>query len=361
MQKEPLSVRAGCAPDRIPSGRWVTDTDRPLAFSQQFAVNQILRTLSETSGLFAVNGPPGTGKTTMLRDVIAAIVVKRATELACLASPGEAFTTAREQWQPAQYTHTIATPNPKLTGFEIVVASSNNGAVENISTEIPGPKGIDGQWRDAAAAVNYFSQTAGHDAWAMVAARLGNRANRAAFARDFSFNSDSSMRNVLRQPAAPASDWQGAVASFRRALSRVKDLSAERSVVSHSITRLPVASRDRAQADADLESAITLREKLETEQQDVSSGCARRMTAGRWPAGRCSASARQAGAVRVAVRPRTYHSPELGDGTRRAERQVRGSRPGANRLACRSGCGEPPRRSPPRRGKRAQHARSPDA
>ena len=40
-------------------------------------------------------------------------------------------------------------------------------------------------------------------------------------------------------------------------------------MVSNSITRLPVASRDRAQADADLESAIALREKLETE-QDVS-------------------------------------------------------------------------------------------
>jgi hypothetical protein len=125
----------------------------------------------------------------------------------------------------------------------------------------PGPKGIDGQWRDAAAVVNYFSQIAGHDAWAMVAARLGNRANRAAFARDFWFNSDSSMQNVLKQPAALRPDWPGAVASFRRALSRVKALSAERSVVSHSIPRLPVASRDRAKAGADLESAIALRGK----------------------------------------------------------------------------------------------------
>src|SRR5262249_25818047 len=119
VQKEPLCVRAGCAPDRIPSGRWVTDTTRPLAFSQQFAVNQILRPPGEADGLFAVNGPPGTGKTTMLRDVIAAIVVKRAIELACLSSPGEAFTTAREQWQPVRYSHTITIPNPKLTGFEI--------------------------------------------------------------------------------------------------------------------------------------------------------------------------------------------------------------------------------------------------
>ena len=262
VQKEPLSVRAGCAPDRIPSGRWVTDTNRPLAFSQQFAVNQILRTLSDTAGLFAVNGPPGTGKTTMLRDVIAAIIVNRAIELADLPSPGEAFTTAREQWQPVRYSHTITIPNPRLTGFEIVVASSNNGAVENISTEIPGPKGIDGQWHDAAAAVDYFCQTAGHDAWAMVAARLGNRANRTAFTEGFWWNRESGMQNALKQ-AAP--DWQGAVASFRRALSRVQDLSAERSVVAHSITRLPVASQDHAQAEADLESAMAIQEKFETE------------------------------------------------------------------------------------------------
>jgi hypothetical protein len=150
-----------------------------------------------------------------------------------------------------------------------VVASSNNGAVENVSTEIPGPKGIDGQWRDAAATVDYFSQTAGQDAWAMITARLGKRANCAAFVQDFWWNRDSGMQNVLRQTAVLSLDWQSAVTSFRRALSLVKALSAERSVVSHSITRLPVASRDRAQADADLESATALREELETDQQDA--------------------------------------------------------------------------------------------
>jgi AAA domain-containing protein len=266
VQKEPLSVLTGCAPDCFPPGRWVTDTGRPLALSQQFAVNQILRTLGGAHGLFAVNGPPGTGKTTMLRDVVAAIVVNRAIELAELTSPSEAFTITREQWQPARYPHTITTPNPRLTGFEIVVASSNNGAVENISTEIPGPKGIDGQWRDAAAQVDYFSQTAGHDAWAMVAARLGNRANRTAFTQGFWWDKESGMQNTLRQPAP---DWHSAVASFRRALSRVHDLSAERSMVARSVTRLPVASRDYAQAEDDLESAVTLREKLETERLDA--------------------------------------------------------------------------------------------
>ena len=70
----------GTNPDRFPSGRWPADLDRALVISQQFAVNTIIR--DQGTAMFAVNGPPGTGKTTLLRDLIAAIVVSRATELA---------------------------------------------------------------------------------------------------------------------------------------------------------------------------------------------------------------------------------------------------------------------------------------
>jgi hypothetical protein len=41
----------------------------------------------------------------------------------------------------------------------------------------------------------------------MVAARLGNLANRAALVQDFWWNSDSGMKNVLRQAAALHPDW----------------------------------------------------------------------------------------------------------------------------------------------------------
>ena len=233
VRKEPLAVRQGCDPDRIPAGRWVTDIARPLVLSQQFAVNQIMRTLGNAPGLFAVTGPPGTGKTTVLRDVIAAIVVGRAIEIARLPSPGAAFTIPSESWQTPDHQHTITPLSPGLTGFEIVVASAAAGGPGQFDAddgEIQGPDGIDDLWRNAA--------------------RLGNQPNRG-------------MLDVLRPGADPLSDWRGAVASFDRALSRVKALSDERSVVSRSITQLSATEQDLARASTSLATATVLREELE--------------------------------------------------------------------------------------------------
>lgn len=267
VQLNPLVVRDLCSPDRVPLGRWVTSTERPLAFSQQFAVNQIIETLGNSSGLYAVNGPPGTGKTTMLRDVIAAVIVRRAMALASLDSPRQAFTPVRESWQTGKYTHTITTPNPAITGFEMVVASSTNGAVENVTKEIPGPKGIDDDWLAAAASVDYFSTTAGKDNWAMVAARLGNRENRNTFARDFWFSNETSIRVVLKAP--PAVDWRGAVIAFRAALNRVNALSSERTVVARAITRLAAAKRDRAVAETARQAACERLADLQALSPDI--------------------------------------------------------------------------------------------
>jgi hypothetical protein len=277
VQKEPLTVLAGCAPDRIPPGRWVTDADRPLAFSQQFAVNQIMKNLADRPGLFAVNGPPGTGKTTMLRDLLAAIIVSRAIELACLASPSEAFAGERRQWQTDKYTYKIAQPAAELTGFEIVVASSNNGAVENVTTEIPGPKGIDSTWLNVAMTTDYFARTAkllyGDDAWAMIAARLGNYKNRRDFAQAFWWGGrdrdSSGMRDVLSQPFSAPSAWQSAVTRFRRALDLVNALASERAAVSCSISCLRVTTRTRERAAADLRALTAQCEQLKAQQPDI--------------------------------------------------------------------------------------------
>lgn len=63
-------------PENYPDGCWPSPYGASLM--QQFAVNTVYKELSgeKQEGLFSVNGLSGTGKTTLLRDIIAAILVK---------------------------------------------------------------------------------------------------------------------------------------------------------------------------------------------------------------------------------------------------------------------------------------------
>lgn len=200
--EQSAEVDAGVVLRRLPKGRWPSNPDHPLALSQQFAVNSALNDLASTGGLMGVNGPPGTGKTTMLRDILAGNVVERARQLAALPSPADAFTKVVHRWRdPNNYDRVVHQLCRKLTGFEMVVASSNNAAVENVSNEIPVLGAIDSRWRGK---VDYFTKIASlsltkaaqresevssepMEAWGLVAARLGNKQNRSDFRSAFWF------------------------------------------------------------------------------------------------------------------------------------------------------------------------------
>jgi AAA domain len=295
----PLAVRDGDAPAHIPHGRWVAGTDHALVLSQQFAVNQIMDCLANAPGLLAVNGPPGTGKTTMLRDVVAAVVVERAKSLARLTNPHDAFAHGKPyEWETENWKHRVVTPAAEVTGYEMLVASSNNGAVENITTEIPGPKGIAEQWAGVAESLDYFSATAklvhGEDAWAMIAARLGKRANRSDFVNSFWWGRSPGGNRTARsapnagdrpdQGASAANngmvyvlgrfkdvrvDWQAAVAEFRRALDKVTSLAGERQAVADALELLPVKKREYDQAGEAHSKAKEKHASLSDRQPDI--------------------------------------------------------------------------------------------
>ena len=120
-------------PSRIPDGRWPSPVEHRLSLMQQVAVNQILNSNQQIS---SVNGPPGTGKTTLLKDIFANIVVERAKEIIKFKDPTQAFQ-KEKTIKVDDYHYPIYILAPNLRKYSMVVASSNNGAVENISKDLP--------------------------------------------------------------------------------------------------------------------------------------------------------------------------------------------------------------------------------
>ncbi|BBA95863.1 putative DNA helicase related protein [Actinacidiphila reveromycinica] len=212
VRRAPETVLEQVRPSRMPLGRWPADSDKPLVLSQQFAVNRIMDTLGADggTGVYAVNGPPGTGKTTMLRDLIAAVVVRRAERLAELPGPELAFSRTPFTWRVEDnagktYPRSIHPLVPGLTGFEMVIASSNNGAVENVTLEVPGARAVGDEWK---AEADYLSGPAGialgEPAWGAIAARLGRRSNRSDFVQRFWWGNTPQVPGPRRAPSAPA-------------------------------------------------------------------------------------------------------------------------------------------------------------
>ncbi|RUT40223.1 replication ATP-dependent helicase [Paenibacillus anaericanus] len=141
-------------PKYYPLGRFPSNPDFALSFMQQAAVNLALNDENE---IRSVNGPPGTGKTTLLKDIFADLVVQQAAKISQLAD--KRIKGSLVYWQNAK----IGILPPFISDKNIVVASSNNGAVQNIVKELPKKETIADDFQNQLDEADYFRDISNSD------------------------------------------------------------------------------------------------------------------------------------------------------------------------------------------------------
>ncbi|MCJ7841648.1 DNA2/NAM7 family helicase [Lederbergia sp. NSJ-179] len=151
---------------QMPPAKW--PSKYPLGLMQQVALNIIFEKYKKEDGfLFSVNGPPGTGKTTLLKDVFANILVEKVKFL-----QREQAIIEEIKYGPGEE-DIYYTFHPKLKDFRMLVVSNNNAAVENISKELPEDEVLLGN--------HYRFFGSGQSEWGTISSALGKKKNREQF------------------------------------------------------------------------------------------------------------------------------------------------------------------------------------
>lgn len=139
-------------PKNYPLGRFPSNPKYALSMMQQVAVNLAS---NADEDIRSVNGPPGTGKTTLLKDVFADLVMEQARIISELSTPE-----LKGNLVYHDNPYLIAKLPKEIADKGIVVASSNNGAVKNIVNELPQRKEIyqKSNWLDELEKIDYFAE-----------------------------------------------------------------------------------------------------------------------------------------------------------------------------------------------------------
>lgn len=227
----------------LPMGKWPSPVEFGSSLMQQFAINTITGHLKLTDSqayIRTVNGPPGTGKTTLLKDVFADMMVQQAKAMVALATPADGYAGQRALKVGNTY-HNLYRLIPELTGYGIVVTSNNNSAVENISKDFPmigeiqehAKSGAEDDFQDRLNQVDFFGELAGKilsakpdqvrdDVWGTFAVPMGSSAK---ISRALKYGRD--LWSYLMHHSTSQHEWEKAVDEFNDQFNQVLQLKEE--------------------------------------------------------------------------------------------------------------------------------------
>lgn len=244
--------------EKFPLGAWPSTYNPSLM--QQIGINICT---SGKKDIFSINGPPGTGKTTLLKEIVVSNVIERAKLLVEFDIPDKAFSKAEFKNSYGKYNSSYYCLDKRLKTYGILVASNNNAAVENISLELPKAISKDRTERfsrktDRNLDDIYFSDIAseliGQPAWGLVSAKLGKKGNLNNLKERLWWAEDGiTLKNYYNKSK---SNWNSARENFKSALDNVlnerKRISYAQSLIknkSELISRYHMASNDYNQAE----------------------------------------------------------------------------------------------------------------